>query len=196
MIDILKYLIMQLLIAFYDLTSFKVGDVDLGQQIQNSYESIVHSRAIHILEIILFPIAVLLFYGVMRVNGKMQALRQQLIVAQEDSVIEAEPKSLIHERWQEINNHLDSINESEWKFAVIEADTIVDTMLRDLFPGETMGERLMNIDKTKLLSIDGLWEAHKIRNRLAHDPNYFMRHAEAVRAIKLFEITLKEIGAL
>jgi len=54
----------------------------------------------------------------------------------------------------------------------------------------------MNIDKTKLLTIDGLWEAHKVRNRLAHDTNYFLRHAEAVRAIRLFEQTLKELEAI
>lgn len=73
---------------------------------------------------------------------------------------------------------------------------IVDNILKNYFPGDTMGDRLMNIDKTKLLSIDDLWEAHKIRNRLAHDPNYFLRHAEALRAVRLFESTLRELGAV
>ena len=92
--------------------------------------------------------------------------------------------------------HIDSPREGEWKFAIIEADKLVDDQLKTRFAGETMGERLMNIDKTKLLTIDGLWEAHKVRNRLAHDTNYFLRHAEAVRAIRLFEQTLKELEAI
>jgi len=100
-------------------------------------------------------------------------------------------------RWEEIQRHLDSTREAEWKFAVIEADSLVDDILKASgYPGDTMGERLKNIDKTQILSIDGLWEAHKIRNRLAHDTNYFLRYGEAKRAIRLYEEVLKELQAL
>ena len=74
---------------------------------------------------------------------------------------------------------------------------MVDDILKASgYPGDTMGERLKNIDKTQILSIDGLWEAHKIRNRLAHDTNYFLRYGEAKRAIQLYEEVLKELQAL
>ncbi len=100
-------------------------------------------------------------------------------------------------RWQEILKHIESTNEGEWKFAVIEADKLVDDLLRSSgFPGETMGERLVNIDKSQLVSLDRLWEAHKTRNRLVHDANYFLRYAEAKKAVRLYEETLKELGAL
>jgi len=35
-----------------------------------------------------------------------------------------------------------------------------------------------------------------LRNRLAHDVNYFLRYGEAKRAIQLYEKTLKELNAL
>lgn len=100
-------------------------------------------------------------------------------------------------RWEEIQKHLNSVKEAEWKFAVIEADSLVDSILKtNGYPGDTMGERLKNIEKTQLVSIDDLWEAHKIRNRLAHDPGYFLRYGEAKRAIQLYEKVLKELNAL
>ena len=100
-------------------------------------------------------------------------------------------------RWAEISRHIDSTNEGEWKFAVIEADKLVDDVLKSGgFAGESMGERLMNIDKSQLVSLDGLWDAHKTRNRLVHDSNYFLRYAEAKRAVRLYEETLRELGAL
>ena len=100
-------------------------------------------------------------------------------------------------KWEEILQHIDSIREVEWKLAIIEADKLVDDTLRSSgYLGDTMGERLMSIDKVQLLSLDGLWEAHKVRNKLVHDTNYFLRYAEARRTIMLYEAALKELNAL
>ena len=100
-------------------------------------------------------------------------------------------------RWEEIKKHIDSHREFEWKFAVIEADKLIDHVLKSAgYTGETMGERLINIDKSQLVSLDGLWEAHKIRNKIVHDQNYFLRYAEAKRAIQLYEKLLEELGVI
>ena len=110
---------------------------------------------------------------------------------------EAAKESPLGSRWDEIQKHLNSTKEAEWKFAVIEADSLVDYILKSSgYPGDTMGERLKNIDKSQIVTLDYLWEAHKIRNRLAHDMNYFLRYGEAKRAIQLYEKTLKELQAL
>ena len=100
-------------------------------------------------------------------------------------------------KWEEIMRHMGSDREAEWKFAIIEADKFVDDLLKSAgYAGDTMGERLMNIPKGQFLSLEGLWEAHKIRNKLAHDVNYFLRYAEARRAIQFYENTLKELGVV
>jgi hypothetical protein len=110
---------------------------------------------------------------------------------------EAARESPLGSKWDEIQRHLNSIKEAEWKFAVIEADSLVDSILKASgYPGDTMGDRLKNIDKSQIVTLDGLWEAHKIRNRLAHDVSYFLRYGEAKRAIQLYEKTLKELNAL
>lgn len=103
----------------------------------------------------------------------------------------------INARWDEVTRHINSTREAEWKFAVIEADKIVDETLKNAgFSGETLGERLMNIDRSQLETLEDLWAAHKIRNRLAHDLNYFLRYAEAKRAVDLYEKTLRELQAI
>ena len=106
-------------------------------------------------------------------------------------------ESPLGSKWDEIQRHLNSIKEAEWKFAVIEADNLVDSVLKaGGYPGDTMGDRLKNMDKSQIVTLDGLCEAHKIRNRLAHDVTYFLRYGEAKRAIQLYEKTLKELGVL
>ena len=103
----------------------------------------------------------------------------------------------VNARWEEVQRHINSTREAEWKFAVIEADKIIDDTLKNAgFSGETMGERLINIEQGQLTTLEGLWTAHKIRNRLAHDINYFLRYAEAKRAVQLYEKTLRELEAI
>ncbi len=103
----------------------------------------------------------------------------------------------LNARWVEIEKHINSTREAEWKFAVIEADKMADDLLKNSgFPGDTMGDRLMNIQPGQLTTLQGLWEAHKIRNRLVHDTNYFLRYTEAKRAVGLYEKTLKELQAI
>ena len=100
-------------------------------------------------------------------------------------------------RWEEVQRHINSPQEAEWKFAVIEGDALVDDALKKAgFSGESMGDRLTNIQPGQIQNLDALWEAHKIRNRLAHDSGYFLRYAEAKRAVNQFEKVLKELGVL
>lgn len=100
-------------------------------------------------------------------------------------------------RWGEIMRHMDSAKEVEWKMAIIEADKLLDLILqRAGFPGGTIGERLMNAQTGQIQALDGLWEAHKIRNRIAHDPNLFIRYTEAKRAIEFYAQTFREFEAI
>lgn len=66
--------------------------------------------------------------------------------------------------------HLDSLNPNDWKLAIIEADIILDDVLKQHgYPGASLGERLKSISPQQLGSLQDAWEAHKVRNRIAHD---------------------------
>lgn len=109
----------------------------------------------------------------------------------------AEAVSAYDWRWEEIKKHIASFNEAEWKLAVIEADKFTDDALKTGgYLGESMGERLMLIQPGQLLSLQNLWDAHKLRNLLVHDANYRLTHRQAVLAAEAFEQVLRELGAL
>ena len=98
------------------------------------------------------------------------------------------------EEWQKILQKGASENESERKFAIIAADTLVERILELAgYKGENLGERLKKVEKGDLDSLDTLWEAHKIRNRIAHEADHELSREEASRALLLFEKTLKEL---
>ncbi|MBX4189962.1 hypothetical protein KW791_01560 [Candidatus Parcubacteria bacterium] len=198
--NLLGLLIENVLISLYQVvqivTTFPMGDYSLAQSVTTFDDYSEASQLASYLKIIAFVVTIIAGFVLIRMWMKLEAMRKKA-QPQPQIGVEALPQTGPKEsKWQDIMRHVESITEAEWKFAVIEADQLVDEVLKSRFPGDTMGERMMNIDKTSLLSIDGLWEAHKVRNRLAHDSNYFLRHAEAFRAIKLYEATLKELGVI
>lgn len=100
-------------------------------------------------------------------------------------------------KWKEIQEHLRSLRDAEWKFAVIEADNIVEEILAQAgYLGDTLGEKLKQIDKNQLASINDLWEAHKLRNSIVHDSDYQIRYNDARVAVNQYEKALRELGVL
>ncbi len=80
--------------------------------------------------------------------------------------------------------------------AVIEADKLLDEALKKRhFKGKTMGERLVSAQRT-LTNNDSVWFAHKLRNRLVHEPNVKLKKKEAQKALEGFKQALKDLGAL
>lgn len=113
---------------------------------------------------------------------------------QEAELPSASTTGALRGRWDEITAHLDSARENDWKLAILEADKLVDVALRQKgFPGDTFGDRLTNIQPGMLVSLDGLWWAHRVRNRVAHEMDYFLRYTEARQAVSYYEVALSEL---
>jgi hypothetical protein len=99
-------------------------------------------------------------------------------------------------KWRMVEKHIISKNPSDWKIAIIEADTILDALVeRAGFPGDSLGERLKNADKGVFRTLDFAWEAHKVRNRIAHEgSNFNLSERDAKTTIKQYEEVFREFG--
>ena len=61
------------------------------------------------------------------------------------------------------------------------------------YRGEGIGEQLKSADKSDFTTIDDAWEAHKIRNSIAHEGASFMiTEREAKRVIGLYKKVFEE----
>ena len=80
--------------------------------------------------------------------------------------------------------------------AVVDADKLLDQALKKRhFKGKTMGERLVAAQRM-ISDNDAVWYAHKLRNRLVHEPNVKLKKKEAQTALSGFRQGLKDLGAL
>jgi hypothetical protein len=99
-------------------------------------------------------------------------------------------------KWAEVESLLKTDSSAGWKLAVIEADKIMDSALKiKQMRGATMGERL-RFASSQRRELRPVWEAHNLRNDLAHNSNFYLDKSAALRSIKLFKDGLKTLGVL
>lgn len=100
----------------------------------------------------------------------------------------------VNRRWQQILEKVNSEDGTDWRMAIIDADVILDEMTSKMgYTGESLGERLRSIEKSDFNTIDLAWEAHKVRNAIAHEgANYQITQREAKRVIDLYSQVFKE----
>jgi len=101
-------------------------------------------------------------------------------------------------RWQHIESLLEGTTPSEWREAIIEADIMLDDALtRKGYVGDGVGEKLKSADKLTFSTLDDAWEAHKVRNQIAHEGSAFiLSESLARRTIARYESVFREFKVI
>lgn len=107
---------------------------------------------------------------------------------------EVENKPRVNAKWEKVLAHAHSQNPADWRVAIIEADVMLEDLLKAVgYDGEGIGEMLKKVEPSDMLTLDKAWEAHKIRNRIAHAGQDFdLTERETLRVIGLFEEVFNE----
>jgi hypothetical protein len=103
----------------------------------------------------------------------------------------------IEKSWRKVKKLMEYGDEAHFNMAIISADNILDDVLKKSgFEGENLGEKLKNINSKQLPEYDKVWEAHKIRNKIAHESDFKIEHDTAVEVISIYEKVFKELGLI
>lgn len=97
-------------------------------------------------------------------------------------------------RWNRIKEEISTDNEQSWRLAILEADIMLNDLLDVLaYRGETMADKMKQVERADWKTIDLAWEAHKVRNAIAHQGSMQrLSDREARRVIGLYEQVFKE----
>ena len=103
-----------------------------------------------------------------------------------------------NERWSRVEEYMRSNNHSDWKIAVLEADNILDEVVERMgYKGESLGERLKSVEASDFPFLDEAWQAHKVRNNVAHKgTNFELNRSEAEQTINIYNRIFKALGYL
>lgn len=101
----------------------------------------------------------------------------------------------ILKRWEQIE-HTATQGTMGAKLAIIEADKLLDQVLRSMhMPGTTLGERLKST-AYRYPNIRKVWGAHRLRNQLVHDTSFEMGSRQAKQALDDYKAALKVLNVM
>lgn len=99
-------------------------------------------------------------------------------------------------RWMTIEQQLKRDDAASCHLAVLNADKLLDQALRDrAIKGASMGARMKVVNDT-WTNANAVWTAHKLRNKIAHEPDVRVDYNEARHALSSFKQGLKDMGAI
>jgi len=97
-------------------------------------------------------------------------------------------------RWKAVRKRIETGSEYEYKLAIMEAEDLFnDVLIEKGFAGDSFEKRVDSVEKIQLPNPDEILEAHKIRNFVAHDPNYKINKEEAGKVLDVFEKGIRGI---
>lgn len=99
-------------------------------------------------------------------------------------------------RWLDIETRLKQSDVNSYTVCIFEADKLLDQALKDRgLAGKTMGERMKQY-QGKWTNGNGVWAAHKLRNRIAHEADVSVDYTRAKQALVAYKQGLKDLGAI
>lgn len=101
------------------------------------------------------------------------------------------PKNM---KWERVLDHINSNNPNDWKAAIIEADIMLDELLTVLnYHGGSIGDKLKAVEPSDFDTLQSAWDAHKVRNQIAHEGSEFvLSEREAKRTISFYKAVFEE----
>ncbi len=96
--------------------------------------------------------------------------------------------------WRLIQKKIRSGKKSDWKRAIIEADIILNDILKMAgYAGKSIDERLEGIDPAQLSNIEEIRQVHQLRHRIVFEPDFSITQSEAEVAIDIYRKSLIEL---
>lgn len=127
---------------------------------------------------------------------QLEALEDQMYLDAEQLWSQKYRGIVKNSRLTDVLQHLESDRPNDWKLAIIEADIILDEVLKQQgYAGASLGERLKSVAPSQLQSLQDAWEAHKVRNRIAHEgADFVLTHRIAEETIQRYRRVFAEFG--
>jgi len=102
----------------------------------------------------------------------------------------------IDKDWMKILQRLESDLETEYKLSVIEADLLLNDVMKRLgYEGKTLSEKIDKVKPGVFVDLQSLKSADQIYQNLIYDTSYELTRVQAKKAVAIFEKALSDLDA-
>lgn len=110
------------------------------------------------------------------------------------SLVPSVSSSDMNKKWTKIEERLKSGNISEYKVTILEADNIVEGILKDIGydSGADMGQKIDQLEMMQPDDAAALKEAHQIRNRIVFEQDFHIDLNQTKHVLEIYKDFLKK----
>lgn len=139
---------------------------------------------------VLFCLAIYYFFQRRKVDHH-EAMQLAKMIKEAGRIRIDAPKN---QKWERVLEHINSNNPNDWKAAIIEADIMLDELLTVLnYHGNSIGDKLKAVEPSDFDTLQSAWEAHKVRNQIAHEGSEFvLSERDAKRTVAFYKAVFEE----
>ncbi len=175
---------------------------NLYEKSLNSYHTflfyLINFYSRYVVFAIFFSIILMIF--MMIYSRRYDLVKQKMMkkIVPDDKENSAATETEVNPKWLLVEEHINSDDLNKWKLAIIEADIILSDLLNTLnLPGDTIGEKLKAVEESDFNTLNDAWEAHKERNKIAHEgSDHDLNQREAKRIINLYRNVFNEFDMI
>ena len=97
--------------------------------------------------------------------------------------------------WDEVSELLDTMDDQQWKIAVLKSEQIVDSELKRAgYAGENFLERVSQLPTGSSAVTEQVLQAHDVRNMIIRDESATVTHAQATDIVENMQSFLNDLG--
>lgn len=143
---------------------------------------------------IVIALTILLIIYEIKKREMKEKIMSKVLPPEGEQEEDEEESEVENPKWKLVEEHINSEDPNKWKLAILEADIILSELLDSLnLPGNGVGEKLKAVEESDFDHIEEAWEAHKIRNAIAHQgSDFLLTQREAKRVIRLYKGVFEE----
>ncbi len=129
-----------------------------------------------------YLLAILAFFVIIYATRRLFQLRESEEKFYATLLVNPKTEGGTSARWEHIESLASGTSTSEWREAIIEADIMLDDMLTEQgYVGVGVGEKLKAANPEHFHTLQDAWEAHKVRNQIAHEGSALVLSEALVR---------------
>ncbi len=98
--------------------------------------------------------------------------------------------------WKQIQARLSSAEQNDWKLAILEADHILNEILKMSGYLGRMDDKLKSLEPAQLKNIEDVLRAHIIHDKIKADPSFVITQEEAKEVISVYAQSFTELGLI
>lgn len=96
--------------------------------------------------------------------------------------------------WKQIKEHIASSDPEEWKKAILEADKILNEILKmSGYLGHRLEDKLVLITTAQLANVEQVKQAHQITHKIHDDPGYDLAFEDALAVLKIYKEAFRDL---